>query len=56
MCRDSDLSKPFGKRRNLPDAEGFQQQSVSVLQKGRIDGGVLAPGWEKGIAGCEMAV
>lgn len=64
-CQDSDLSesnskKPFGDRRKLPDAGGFQQLSLSVLQKGRIeqwlDGGVLAPCLEKEITGYEMAV
>lgn len=44
----------------MPDAGGFQQLSLSVLRKGRIerwlDGGVLAPRWGKEIAGYEMAM
>lgn len=62
-CLDLDLSgpnseKPPGARRKMPDAGGFQQFWLSVLQTGRIeqcvDGGGLAPLWGKKIAGYEM--
>lgn len=64
-CRDSDLSepkseKPSGDRRKKPDAGKFQQLSLPVLGKERIelwlDGGVSAPRWGKEIAEYKITV
>lgn len=42
----------------MPDAEGFQQFWLAVLQTGRteqwVDGSGLAPRWGKKIAGYEV--